>query len=63
MHGTITPNNRVLNDIIGATTVSLYAWFDYRWAGMGSGSDLRQCQDPVPALQLLSLPALLARRL
>lgn len=31
MHGTITPNNRVLNDVIGATTVSLYAWFDYRW--------------------------------
>lgn len=30
MHGAITPNNRPLNDIIGATTVSLYAWFDYK---------------------------------
>jgi hypothetical protein len=30
MHGTITPNNRFLNDVIGATCVSLYAWFDYR---------------------------------
>jgi beta-carotene ketolase (CrtW type) len=29
MHGSVTPNNRFLNDVIGATCISLYAWFDY----------------------------------
>lgn len=29
MHGAVTPNNRFLNDVIGAMCVSLYAWFDY----------------------------------
>ncbi|KAF8063739.1 NLP3 [Scenedesmus sp. PABB004] len=29
MHGAIAPNNRFLNDVIGALCVSLYAWFDF----------------------------------
>lgn len=29
MHGTIAYRNRALNDLLGRTAISLYAWFDY----------------------------------
>lgn len=46
MHGAVTPNNRFLNDVLGALCVSLYAWFDYRLMWDKHWEHHNQCGEP-----------------